>query len=85
MKRSFFQRGLMYIFHRRINDVSATVLYVFLKLKPLEISFSSMKGHLAGLQRPVFFLIVSEVPEAEFSIINFSKEDTVCHFKIYIC
>lgn len=43
-----------------------------------------MKVQLAGLQRPVFFLIVSEVPEAEFSIINYSKEDTVCHFKIYI-
>lgn len=27
----FFQRELMYILHRRISDVPATVLYIFLK------------------------------------------------------
>lgn len=27
----FFQRELTYIFHRKINDVPATVLYLFLK------------------------------------------------------
>lgn len=32
----------------------------------------------------IFFSIVSEVPEAEFSIVNYSKEDIVCHFKVYI-
>lgn len=60
----------MYILHGRINDVPATLLYIFLIQGLLEIMFSSVQVQWAGLQW--IFFIASEVPGAEFSVINCS-------------
>lgn len=77
----------MYIFHGRINDVSTTVLCLP-KIKATGNSFQFYEGAINQASESCllvlfFFLIVSEMPEAEFSIINYSTEDMVCHFKIY--
>lgn len=80
----------MLTFHRRINDVSANVLFLP-KIKATGNSFQFYEGVISWASESclflfllLLFLFVSEVPEGEFSIINHSTEYIACNFKIYI-